>query len=58
MPRLCVDLYDQLSFVYVLPFLKKSMKATRCLSYNKVDKVFLEFDLSRLHFLSVHTGGR
>lgn len=31
------------------------MKATRRLSYNKVDKVFLEFDLSRLgSLLSAH----
>lgn len=53
---MCVDLYDQLSFIRFTFFLKMSlMKATRRLSNNKVEKVFLEFDLSRLRsLLSAH----
>lgn len=53
---MCVDLYDQLSFIrFTLIFKLSLMKATRRLSNNKVDKVFLEFDLSRLgSLLSAH----
>lgn len=45
-----------LLYMFYLFFFKLSlMKATRRLSNNKVDKVFLEFDLSRLgSLLSAH----